>query len=588
MTDDNRDSPGATTDPLAGIDLDPASPARRRRRRRRLTIVTAAVAVVALVAAASLILPGRGTGGEASAQTAPVSGGTLQFGLVDYQQTPDVQAGSNYAESVIGGNVVDKLTWQDPETGKITPWLATSWSHNDALTEFTFHLRHDVTFSDGSPFNAEVVKANLDQYYFGDKALEIKPNGATLLPGYLATSVDDEYTATVTFDRPSASFLQASSFTANNQPGIMALSTLRTSAAGRTDPKKVIGTGPFVYESWEAQRSTVLVKRPDYHWAPPALHHDGPAYLDRIVFNTVPEASVRTGSLVAGDLDATLDVQTTDEELLRRQGFEISAGRVPGADIRFDFNVGLAPTNDLAVRKAIQLGWNRDSVRKTVLTDSYETSTSVLARDVEGWRDYSGTVLRYDPDEARRLLDEAGWKPGPDGVRVKDGTPLRVKLNGSNNLVANRPAYESIQQDLADIGIDLQLTVVPIPDSTANKAKAKTDWNIQAFNRSRNDTSVLNTAYNPGADNSSYIDDSFPGSQELTTALQQLEETLDPGRRAELAAHAQDLILDKYALTNPVYTPAQVIGHAPYVHGLLFDAQARNPFLTTWLDSNHH
>ena len=156
----------------------------------------------------------------------PSSGGTLEFGLLDFQRSPDPHWGTNYAESIIGNNVTDKLTWQDPESGDIKPWLAESWETNSNLTEFTFHLRKDVTFSDGTPFNAAAVKANFDQYVRGDKGLGINPNGAPLLPGYVETATPDEFTAVVKFDKPSASFLQASSFTANAQPGFLSLSTL--------------------------------------------------------------------------------------------------------------------------------------------------------------------------------------------------------------------------------------------------------------------------------------------------------------------------------------------------------------------------
>ena len=557
----------------------------RRSRRRWPWIAGGAAVLVALAATGATAVLGRDdepAPATTAASDEPVRGGTLEFALIDYQRVVDVQAGSSYAESIIGGNVVDKLTWQDPETNEITPWLATSWEVNDDLTEFTFHLREDVTFSDGTPFNAEVVKANFEQYVKGDEALGIKPNGATLLPGYVETRVDDEFTATVVFATPSASFLQASSFTANFQPGFLSLSTLGKTAEERTDPKNVIGTGPFVYESWTPQVSTVLVKRDGYDWAPEALDHEGEAYLDKIVFSSVPEASVRTGSLESGTIDATLDVQTTDEATLREKGFVVESGRVRGADIRFDFNLGLFPTDDLAVRKAIQLGWDREAVEKSVLTDSYEISTSVVARKVDGYVDYSGSVLRYDPKAAEKLLDDAGWATGPDGIRVKDGKPLVVKLSGISNLVVNKPAYESIQQDLKKIGIDLQLTVVPIADYAANSAKAKTDWNITAANRSRADISVLNITYNPLVGNANYLPEGFAGRQELIDSLTALESTLDPDARHAAAKKAQDLVLEKYALTNPVYTPAQVIAHSPEVHGIVFDAQARNPFVNTW------
>ncbi|GAA1269992.1 ABC transporter substrate-binding protein [Pseudonocardia aurantiaca] len=555
------------------------------RPRRRWPWITAAAVVVVAVAATVVAVTSTArpqADPAAVAGGAPVRGGTLQFAMIDFQRSPDVHAGSNYAESIIGNNVTDKLTWQDPETGEITPWLATSWEFNDALTEFTFHLRQDVTFSDGTPFDAAAVKANFDQYARGDERLGIKPNGAVYLPGYVETATPQPYTAVVRFSRPVASFLQASSFTANNQPGFLSLSTLARSAEERTDPRNVIGTGPFVYESWQSQVSTVLVRRQGYHWAPPALNHEGEAYLDRIVFNVVPEGSVRTGSLTSGTVDAILDVQPTDEAPLAAQGYPVVSGQVGGADIRFDFNLSLAPTNDIAVRKAIQLGWNRRAIEQTVLSDSYRISTSVLADNVEGYVDHSATALRFDQAEARRLLDAAGWVPGPDGIRVRDGVPLVVKLLGINNLVVNKPAYESIQQDLRGVGIDLQLTVVPIPDSTALRANALTDWNIVAGNRSRNDASVLNLTYNPALDNTAFLPADLPGRDRLVEGLSRLETTLDPQQRREYAKAAQDLVLDEFALTNPVYTPSQVIAHAPTVHGIVFDAQARNHFVNTW------
>ncbi|MFB9661277.1 ABC transporter substrate-binding protein [Glycomyces mayteni] len=546
----------------------------------------AGAAALVLVAGIAWLGATRASGDDTAAadSSSPVSGGTLEFALIDYQRSPDPQWGTNYAESTIGNNVTDKLTWQDPDTGEITPWLAESWEYNEDLTEFTFHLRDDVTFSDGTPFDSEVVKANFDQYVHGDQDLGINPNGAQLLSGYIETLTPDPYTAVVRFEHPLASFLQASSFTANAQPGFLSLSTLALSAEERTDPLKVIGTGPFVYESWEEQVKTVLVKREGYDWSPPALGHDGEAYLDRIVFNTVPEASVRTGSLVSGELDATLDVGTTDEQPLLDQGFDIISRGVSGSSIFLNLNSSLFPTNDINVRKAIQLGWNREAIEQTVLTDSYSIADSVLAPSVQGHADYSDSVLRYDPDEANRLLDEAGWTPGGDGIRTKDGERLELKLLGINNLVVNKPAYESIQQDLKAIGIDLQLTVVPIPDYTAAFATADADFNITAANRSRNDPAVLNLLYNPALGNASYITEDSTGvdAAEVADVLGKLETTLDPDLRNEYAKAAQDLLLEQYALVSPVYNPSQVIAQAPYVHGILFDAQSRNHFVDAW------
>ena len=560
-----------------------------RERRRWPWFVVAAVLVVIVVIAA-LSMRGGSRSHNVSGSGDPVRGGTLNFSLIDYQRNPDPQWGTNYAESLIANNITDKLLWQDPRTGELTPWLATAWEHNDALTEFTFHLRHDVSFSDGARFDAEAAKLNFDQYIDGNSALGIKASGAPLFPGYLDSEVIDEYTVRLRFGRPLASALQAVSFTGDAGPGFLSPNTLKLSATERSaDATKISGTGPFVYEKWEPQVETVLKRRPGYNWAPPALNHRGEAYLDRIVFRSIPEGSVRTGSLTSGTIDATLDVGTTDEKALTAQGYTIISRPVSGTPIYFSFNSQLFPSSDIAVRKAIQLGWSRDALTKTVLTDSYSVATSVLEPSVPGYVDYSASTLKYDPNAAKSILDAAGWVTGPDGIRVKQGRKLTLKLLGSNNLVANKPAYESIQQDLRKIGIDLQLTVVPVADSTAARTKAKTDWNIVAGNRSRNDPSALTIQYSPRIGNDCYVDNTSPGIDvaELTDTLGRIETTLDPALRSQYTKAAQDLLLKKYALINPVYNTSQVVAHASYIHGIVFDAQSRNEFVATWKDKTN-
>ncbi|SIR69609.1 ABC transporter substrate-binding protein [Williamsia sterculiae] len=559
--------------------------ADKNHRRRWPWFVLALIVVIVVVVVIVVSVSGGSSSDTASSDNKPVSGGTLNFSLIDYQRSPDPQLGTNYAESLIASNVTDKLLWQDPKTGELTPWLATKWQYNPQLTEFTFTLRDGVTFSDGAPFNAEAVKLNFDQYIKGDAALDIKPNGAPLFPGYLGTDVIDDHTVKLRFSKPLASALQATSFTGNAGPGFLSPNTLKLTGAQRSaDVTKVVGTGPFVYQSWKPQVETVVVRRKGYNWAPPALKHQGEAYLDKIVFRSIPESSVRTGSLTSHAVDATLDVGTTDEKSLSAQGFKIISRPVSGTAIFFNFNSQLFPTNDIAVRKAIQLGWNRDAVTKTVLTPSYSVATSVLLPSVPGYVDYSKSVLNYKPEEAAKLLDDAGWKTGPDGIRVKDGRRLAIKTLGINNLVVNSPAYQSIQQDLKKIGIDLQLTVLPIPDYTAQQAKAKADWNIVAANRSRDDASVLNLQYNPQNGNGNYLDANSTGVNvaEVTDALERIETTLDTDQRNKYTAAAQDLLVQKYALVNPVYNPSQVIAHAPSVHGIVFDAQSRNTFVDTW------
>ncbi|MGW4123971.1 ABC transporter substrate-binding protein [Nocardia sp. NPDC004711] len=546
---------------------------QNNRFRRTALFVTAAVFATVLAGCAAS--GGHVQGGDDAGP--PVSGGTLKFGVLDAPANLDPHSGSSYPESLITSNVTDKLTYQNPDTGAIEPWLAKSWEINDALTQFTFHLRDDVSFSDGTKFTADSVKENFDLLGRGDKALGIVPVTAYWV-GYTGTEVLDPATVRVSFDRPNAGFLQALSLYFS---GILGHSTLQLSKEQRALAQNIVATGPFTIAEHIYQQKTVLKKRPGYAWAPASRKHNGEAYLDQVEIDVIPEAGVRTGALRSGTVDAILDVNNTDEAPLRAEGYRIVPQLIPGRDISFDFKTDKFPTDDRVVREAVKLGWNRDALAKTVLTSSYKVSTSVLSSRVPGYHDFSQD-LKQDQAKAEQILDAAGWKKGSDGIRVKDGRRLELALLGIDNLVNNKPAYQLIQQDLRKIGIDLQLNVLPIPDYTAASTQ-KGRWNVQVANQSRADVAVLEQMYSPQYGNISVLAPDNPVSQQAIDMLSALSKTLDPAARAKAAEQAQRFLLDDQVLTVPVYNPAQVTAASPRVHNVGYEAQSRNVFYDTWL-----
>lgn len=510
----------------------------------------------------------------------PQSGGTLRIALLSSPESLDPHLNTSFAASNYGNSVFDKLTWQDPETGEIGPWLATSWEVNDTNTEFTFTLRDGVTFSDGTPFNADIVKKNFDQYVFGDPALGIKPNGATHLRSYRGSEVVSDNVVKIVFDAPSASFLQFISYSGNNQPGIIGQKTLSSNAEQRLDPANIVGTGPFVVTEYVPRERTVLTKRPDYDWAAPGLNHEGPAYLDKVEFVTIPEASVRTGALQSGEVQAAFDILPTDEAVLEAQGYDITSRTIAGLNLGWNINTSLEPTNDVNVRRAIVRATNRAGFKDTILAPSEGQAKSVLAHHIQGSIDYTDDVLGYDLDESRRLLDEAGWKVGADGIREKDGKKLTLKATGHYLVPNSRYTYESIQASLKEIGVDLdfQFDASNIPTDQINK-----EYHLINTNRSRNDPAILNVNFNPDRGNSARISADFPGRQEIVDTLEALESTLDPTQRAVLTERAQELVLDEYVLFDPVFEPSQVAA-SKGVYGLDLDATSRLHFLRTWID----
>lgn len=546
------------------------------RSTRKLVTVTTAVVIAALLASCSTSPPAAST--DAAGGSEPQDGGTLRFGLLAGPLNADVHLGSSYADGIVGGNISDKLTYFNPETKEIEPWLAEEWTVSEDLTEYSFVIRDDVTFSDGTALTAESVKENYDLLGFGDPDLGVAAN-TELFPGYLGAEVDGD-TVTLRFDAPRASVLRA---TSHFNTGILASSTLAQSAEDRALFENVVASGPFVITAFDSQGTTVLERRDDYDWAPESLEHTGAAHLDAVELIVTPEATARTGALRAGELDAILEVQPTDERALEAENYQITSALVPGKTNSFDIYIDKSPTSDLAVRKALQLGWNRDALFQSVLSDSYAPAKSIASEALAGFVDFSESSLRYDPEEAEQLLDDAGWEVGDDGIREKDGERLVVRVNALSVVVVNKPAFELVQQDLRKIGIELDLQVLPSPEWRANRENSDA-WHVIQYTQTAGDIGVLTEVFSPLRTNISNVAETDEAYQPLVDVLSQLETTPDGPERDAVALEAQELIIEEYALTSPIFNLAQVAASAPGVNEVAFDAYARAYFFNAWLD----
>ncbi|NYI04333.1 ABC transporter substrate-binding protein [Allostreptomyces psammosilenae] len=550
-------------------------PIRRRptgRTPRRVGRLSAALlALVALLTACTSSTGGQ-TPGEAASAGPPVSGGRLRYALSIAPVCPDPQQASMNMAVYIARQVVDSLTDQDPETGEIVPWLAESWEVSADAREFTFHLRDGVTFSDGTPLTAESVKRNFDTIV-GELGAAA-PLAGNYLAGYQETRVEDELTATVVFDRPNAQFLQASS---TFSLGIVADATLRTPAAERCQGE-VIGSGPFVFDRYVQDQEVVLARREGYAWGSAAFGHQGEAYLDAIDFRIIPESGVRAGSLASGQIDASSDVLPQDEPQILAAGGSVLTTANPGVVFNLQTNVSRGPLSDARVRQALQVGINRQEVVDTVLGEHFNPATSVLGGKTPGWTDLSH-LLSYDPDAAGRLLDEAGWIPGPDGIRVRDGEPLAVDVVFSAVFNGSQAALELVQQQLRAIGVDLRLRLVTPAESA--EIDANGDYDTYYYNSTRADPDVLRLQFSSTLTNRNHREP----DDRLDPVLEQQLAATDEAERAELVAEAQRLIIEN-GWSIPLFELSQAIGVAPHVHGLAFEASARLQFYDTWISAD--
>ncbi len=522
-----------------------------------------------LAAAATLAACGSGAGPEGPAGP-PQPGGTLRYGLSLAPTCSDpAQAGTNQTLYVTR-QIVDSLTDQHPDTGAVTPWLAQSWEVSPDAKVFTFHLRPGVTFSDGTAVTATAVQKNFDaivRTLTGAKA----PLAASYLAGYIGTAAPDPLTARVEFDRPNAQFLQASS---TPQLGILAEATTAKSADERCLGDN-IGSGPFTYAEYRQGSSATLAKRAGYSWGSPVFAHRGEAYLDRIEFRVVPESGVRSGSLSSDQLDAISDALPQDAPQIEATGGTVQVTSNPGLPFGIQPNVTRGPLRDPAVRTALERAVDRQELVDTVLGPQFRAADGALASKTPAHVDLS-TQIGYDADTARRVLDQAGWVPGSDGIRAKDGVRLSFGILFSRAFAGNQAILELIQQQLRKVGADVRLEVAADAEYTARQNSK--DYDSLYYNLTRADGDILRTQFGLADRNLNARGPIPPLDQALSDQLQ----AADPAARAQLIGRAQQLVIDN-GLYIPTIELSQAIGVSNKVRDLKFEASGRLQFYDAWL-----
>lgn len=407
--------------------------------RRQLVITASAVASAALLAIADLA-PAQSAG---RAQ----NGGNITF-LIDSLGSTWIPNNSSISsfQGHIWGHVTDKLIYVDAD-GKVSPWIAERWEHNDDATQFTLHLKKGVTFSDGSPLDASAVAVNLDVWYAGRKSEGINPVG--LFPKtYDHAEAVDATTVKVVFKAPTLGFIPTLGYHGSI---LISPKTVAQPAAQQADLAKTSGSGPYVVASWKEGDFVKLVKRKDYNWGPVAVGHTGPAFLDSITYKLVSEPSLRVAAVQSGQAEVAYNASPQELKSLKEAGFTIATPRYLGFVNGLAVNTKLEPYNDVKVRQAFQAGINRNEIIDTVYTPDWKLATSFIQGNVPGATDHSD-LLAYNPGKAERLLDEAGWTKGSNGIRTKDGKQLSLTLYSNPYLATAKAVDELIAQQLGKIG----------------------------------------------------------------------------------------------------------------------------------------
>lgn len=497
---------------------------------------------------------------EAPAEEA--SGGTLTIGLPVEPETLDPGDAVYVQEQFILMNLFDSLLSISPD-GELHPGLATAWEPNADYSEFTFTLRQDVTFHDGTPFTAEAVKASFD-HINSDAVLE--SGGKSLLQdhSYVETVVVDDYTVTVKFGASYPLFLRDAS-----RQWLSISSPAALEASGADYGRNPVGTGPFKFVQWDAQSQIVLERNPDYNWGPEFAAHQGPANLEQVVFRILPEAATRLTAFETGEVLIAGEPPALDAIALADSGAAtIQTFAQPGVPAILMINATKAPTDNVNVRKAMILAVNQEELAQTAFQELGLPATSVISPTTWAYDEGAASLYSYNPEEAARLLDEAGWVDADgDGVREKDGETLTI--DWPDNPAWSEAFNELLIGYLSEAGFDVQYR--SMDDGAAYEELLAGNYTLVYMYWTRPDPSPLRYLFHSENANGGGAWTNFV-NEDLDNALADADTNTDEAAREQDYIAAQNIIMEN-ALVLPMFTVNTSYITAPAVQGFSFDLE---------------
>jgi peptide/nickel transport system substrate-binding protein len=451
------------------------------------------------------------------------------------------------------------------------PWLAKSWEISGDGLNYTFHLRSDVKFHDGTRFDAAAVKFNLDRIKDPKNALlalsDIGP--------YASSAVIDDFTVQVQLSQPFAPLL----------------ANLSKSSLGIVSPAAVqkygdqvglhpVGTGPFKFKSMTPGTEIALERNPDYRWSPAGAAHEGPAWLDLLTFKDVPEEATRVAVLENGQAGAVDLIPPQNLVQLRSSSqFHVVERELLNHNYSLYLNIQREPWNDARVREAFKLSLDIDTAVKTIYLGTAARAWSPLSPSILGYDKSLEGSWHPDPATAARTLDELGWKLGADGIRVKDGKRLTVSfLDTQGNREKRLDLITIFRHQLHNAGFELKIDSESY-GSYLEKSGAG-DFDLVAGSLFAPDPDVLRRIY--ATDGRSLLAVFKGGDPELNALLVSGAKTLDPEQRVKLYEQAQRLIIEK-TYSIPAYVLVYSVAAANKVQGITIDVHGFPNFNDAWI-----
>jgi peptide/nickel transport system substrate-binding protein len=435
----------------------------------------------------------------------------------------------------------------ESEDKKLVGSLAESWENAPDSLSVVLKLRRGVSFPDGSEFKSAHVKFLMDRVRAADnsRALAFGYIG----PSYVSTELVDDFTAKINLNAPNHTMLRRFTRAYLGVPSMAQVAKIGLDEFAR----KPLGSGPFTLTEWVNKDHVTVKKNPQYNWAPSIFGHPGAAYLDEIVFVEIPDQESRASALEAGDIDVMEEVPPVAVERLLKDNRFRSFNAVPqGQSYLMRINTKKAPTDDVRVRQALNHGINKAEILKLVYFNLHKPAHTVLSSSSFGY-DQSLQTVPYDKAKAAALLDAAGWKLGPGGVRERDG---RLELLYYSTF---KDIAEIVQIQLKELGVGVKIDLVAAGTDSDNRGRQATDnmndGGTQQAGFLNEDPDVMRADFHSSGIKGGRSGTAFMGYEDAKlddtlTRSQQLPDRSE--ERAKLLRDAQAMIMDA-AIVVPIF-----------------------------------
>lgn len=421
----------------------------------------------------------------------------------------------------------DTLLWMSPE-GELEPNMATEWSYNDDNTVLTLTLQDGITFTDGEPFNAEAVKANME--YLRD--------GGGPFSSYVAAVEEvvpvDELTAEVRLTSPDPALLYGLAVVggAMASPAAIAAGTLATSP---------VGSGAYTLDGGATTPGTEYVyqRNPDY-WNPDAYAYD------TIVIKPILDLQARLNAIQSGQADTGL-LEVSNADAAADAGIQIDTTSVNWEGLVIADRAGevVPALGDVRVRQAINMAFDKDAIVENVIAGRGTTTTQVFGPNSDAYVAELDEAYANDVEAAQALMEEAGYG---DGFEI---TMPETNINRAMNPI--------IVQQLGQIGIAVNYESVP-PDSVLQRFLAG-DFPMYFMRLG---------SQSPGEDIQKMLTPTSPWNTSKTddpelAALVEEAATATPGEEQTAAFQAVNEWVVDNAWFAPLYRPEGIIASDPSV-----------------------